>query len=126
MSLLEPSESVAVGMATVTLVYGVYQIALPTLVDERVADSDNPDLQSSERLAAWASAVVVSGISLLTKDATVFCLGGTAIVALSWMHRHADQVSPLSGRATGAISGAFTQEEGLPVDNGDALGLFAG
>lgn len=126
MSLLKPSESIVVGMTTVTLVYGVYQIALPTLVDERVADSANPDLQSSERLAAWASASVVAGVSLLTKDATVFILGGIAVVALSWMHRHADQVSPLTGRATGIITGPFTQEEGLPVDNGDTLGLFSG
>jgi uncharacterized membrane protein len=126
MSMLKPPESVVVGMTVVTLVYGVYQIALPSIVDERVADSDNPDLQAAEKLASWTAAAVVSGVSLLTKDATVFIMGGTALIVLSWMHRHADQVSPLSGKATGVVTGPFTQEDGLPVDNGGDMGLFAG
>jgi hypothetical protein len=53
------------------------------------------------------AAAAVAGVSLLSKDPTVFVLGGGMIVALSWWHRHANHYDAAigmigqSGMATG-------------------------
>jgi hypothetical protein len=80
-------------------VYSVYDMSMPSLADVRNVDSNNVDIQSAERTATWVAAGLVTGVALITSDATVFVIGGAAIVAFAWMFRHADQVNPLSGRA---------------------------
>lgn len=96
----KPEISIGFGLATATLVYGVFQHALPPITDIRVAEAQDHDVEAAERSAAWISAAVVAGISLLTRDATVFVIGGGMLVALSWWHKHADQVDPVSGLAS--------------------------
>jgi len=115
---LRPEMSLTVGLATATLVYGVYSSALPPIADVRVADPNNEDIESAERLAAWTSAAAVAGISLITKDPTVFIMGGLMVVVLSWWHRHADQVSPLTHKAVGGAEGLTLTQETAPVDFG--------
>lgn len=100
MALRTPEVSLGMGLATATVVYGIYQGALPNVADVRSLDAHNKDVESAERLAAWTAAGVVAGISLLAKDATVFILGGSMVVAMSWWHRHADAVVPAAGKAT--------------------------
>ncbi|TDC20621.1 hypothetical protein E1265_21360 [Streptomyces sp. 8K308] len=96
----KPEISIGFGLATATLVYGVYQHALPPITDIRVADQQDHDVEAAERSAAWISAGVVAGVSLLTRDATVFVLGAGMVVLMAWWHRHADQVDPVSGLAS--------------------------
>lgn len=97
---LKAETSLFVGLTTATIVYGIYQGALPTLADVRTVEPNNTDLQSAEKTATWTAAAVVAGVSLLARDATVFIMGGTMLVALSWLHRYSDQVNPLTKRAT--------------------------
>jgi hypothetical protein len=47
---------------------------------------------------AWMAAAVVSGISLLAKDATVFIVGGAMVVGLDWLTRYANWTNPASGK----------------------------
>ena len=125
---LKPETSLIVGLGTATLVYGIYQAALPPIADVRVAESDNRDIQASERLASWTSAAVVAGVSLITKDPTIFILGGSMVIVLAWWHRHADQVSPLTGKAVGSFFSPPMTQEQLPTDFGyeDSMPTFAG
>lgn len=97
---LKPEISIGFGLATATLVYGVYQHALPPITDIRVAPQSDHDVRAAEKSAAWMSAAIVAGVSLITRDATVFILGGGFLVAMSWWHKHADQVDPVSGLAS--------------------------
>jgi hypothetical protein len=83
-----------VGLATAAVVYGVYTTALPSVADIRTTPQNNADVESTEKTAAWMSAAVVGGISLIAKDATVFILGGAMILGLSWWYKHADTVNP--------------------------------
>jgi len=94
MAGLKPEISLPVGLATAAVVYGIYQNGLPPVVDIRTAPQNHPDVEGAERAAAWTSAVVVAGISLIAKDPTVFVIGGAMVVALSWWHRHANNVNP--------------------------------
>lgn len=96
---LKREVSLGVGLATAALVWGVYNSALPSIAEARVAAPNDTDLAAAERAATWTAAAVVAGVSLLAKDPTVFILGGTMVVALAWWHRHANLNNPLTGQA---------------------------
>lgn len=82
--------SLGTGLAVAGLVWGIYNSALPSVAETRVASPNDNDLAAAERTATWTAAAVVSGISLLAKDPTVFVLGGSMVVALAWWHRHSN------------------------------------
>lgn len=134
--MLKPEVSLPVGLATAAVVYGVYQAALPPVADVRTADRSHPDVQAAERTASWFSAAVVSGISLLAKDPTIFVIGSSAVIALAWWYRHSDQVIPELSKAVpnyardmvfnepGPTPPAAAQPDGAPVAEYSADGGF--
>lgn len=91
---LKPDASVMVGLATGAVVYGIYVNALPPIADVRSVPENEPNVDAAERTAAWMSAAVVSGISLITRDMTVFIIGGSLVIALSWWNKHASMTIP--------------------------------
>lgn len=112
---LKPEVSLPVALATAAVVYGVYLNALPPVVDIRTAAPNHPDVASSEKAAAWTSAAVVGGVALIAKDMTVFIIGGSMIVALSWWNRHANMVDPATGLAVPKIGGGTDDQ--MPVED---------
>lgn len=113
---LKPEVSVGTGIALAALVYGVYSHALPSLVDHRVGDPGDVDAAAAERVATWTTATAVAAISLITKDPTIFVIGGSMVVAMSLWHRHANMVNPLTGRATAP----------MPMDSATTDDMYAG
>jgi hypothetical protein len=95
-----PEVSLGMGLATAALVWGIYNSALPSLAEARVTAQNDADLASAERSATWTAAAVVAGVSIISRDATVFVFGGAMVVTLAWLHRHANQVHPDIGKAT--------------------------
>lgn len=104
MSGLKPESSLMVGLATATVVYGIYQAALPNLADVRSLDARNSDVESAERLASWTAAGVVAGIALLAQDMTVFIIGGAMVTGMAWWNRHANEITPLTGKPLSSMS----------------------
>ena len=104
MALRTPEASLGVGIGTAALAYIVFDMSLPPLADVRQVETGNVDIQRAERVATGVSSVLVAGIGLITEDATVFIVGGVMVIALAWMYRHADQVSPLAGRVVPHLS----------------------
>lgn len=100
---LKPDVSLGVALATATVVYGIHSNMTPPVADVRSLESNNGDIQASERAASWISAAVVAGISLLAKDPTIFVVGGTMVVVMAWTTRHADQVDTVTKRASTAM-----------------------
>lgn len=98
---LKPEVSLGVGAAVAALVYGIYSNALPTAADIRSLDSNNDDINATEKHAEWLATAVVAGISLIAKDATIFIIGGLSVVGMSWLHRHANAVNPLTQNVSG-------------------------
>jgi len=96
MSKLDAKTSVAIGLGAMGLVWGIYGQALPPLADVRVGPSNDPDANSAEKAARWTSAGAVTVIALVSKDATVFIMGMSAMIAFSWLHRHANAVDPVT------------------------------
>lgn len=95
--MLGRESSVTVGLATAAVVWGIYQVSMPAIADVRVSEPHDRDLAATERTAAWTSAAVVGGISLIAKDPTVFVIGASMIIALSWWHRHANAYQATMG-----------------------------
>lgn len=106
---LKPEASVTVGIATATLVYAIHQKALPSIADARTVPPGNMDMQAAERTASWVAAGSVAGISLITGDMTVFIIGGAAVIALAWWHRHSDMVIPELSQAIPHFGGESDQ-----------------
>jgi len=108
---LKPEFSVLTGLATATVVYGIYQTSMPSVADVRSLQANNGDIAKSERTASWAAAGVVSGVALIAKDPTIFIIGGGTLVAMAWMHRHANAVHPTTGTTAVAMEPRVSQAE---------------
>lgn len=115
---LERKTSVGVGLGAIAVVWGIYNQSLPTVADARVAQPANTDLAAAEKSARWTAGAVVTGLALITWDATVFIFGAGALIAFSWMHRHANQVNPAQGAAYLPSSRAQSPDGSAVVDNG--------
>jgi len=97
---LSPKDSIGTGLAVGGVAFTVFNMSLPPLTDIRAADPENHDVFAAERTATWIAAGLVVGVSAMVGDATVFIIGGTTVVVLAWLYRHANEVSPVSGVAT--------------------------
>lgn len=95
-SKLDSKTSVAIGLGTMGLVWGIYGQVVPKVADLRVHASNDRDAASAEKAARWTSGGAVVAIALITRDPTVFIMGGTAVIAFSWLHRHANAVDPMT------------------------------
>lgn len=125
-----PQVSLGLGLACATLTYGIFQGAMPTQADVRSLDAHNDDIYASEKMAAWTAGAAVAGISLLAKDYTVFVIGGSMVIAMSWWYKHANNVDPASGRAQSAgpsvsdATPAITQDEAPQLYSVPVTGMY--
>lgn len=101
---LKPEASVMSGLAVCGVVYGIHTNFTPTMADIQGLPAGNKDVDGSERAATWLSIGVVSGISLLAKDPTIFVMGSVATVAMAFLTRHAVWTEPTSHPAAAAAS----------------------
>lgn len=86
---LKPEAGVLAGLATAGVVYSIHTVFHPSVADMQGLPAGNKDVDASERKATWLSAGVVSGISLLAKDPTIFVIGSAATIAMAFFSRHA-------------------------------------
>jgi hypothetical protein len=91
--------SIGMGLAVAGVVFAVYSNVTPNMADIRAAEPGNADVDGTRKLAAWTSAGVVGGISLIAKDPTIFIIGGAMVIAMDWFHRHSNEVDPRTGKA---------------------------
>jgi hypothetical protein len=124
-SLLKPELSVPVAAALSTLVYGIYSQATPSIADIRVGRQNDANIESSRKGAAWAAAGSVAAISLITKDPTVFVVGGGMVILMDWWTRHANAVDPATGTASSVGSAPTSPMAPAPIDGGDVQFAFA-
>ena len=97
--MLDRKTSLAVGLGTAALVYGVYDLALPEIVNARAAEPNDPHLSAAEKSARWVSGALVVGIAVIARDAIVFIMGGGMVIGMSWLYRHANCVDPTTASA---------------------------
>jgi hypothetical protein len=113
---MKPDAEVSIALATGVMAYGAYQLALPSMADIRSLEPNNKDIQSSERVAAWTAAGLVSLVALLTKSPAVFSVGGLVVIASSWTTKHADKVSNVTKKASAMVPNPAMGSEGVVGD----------
>lgn len=89
--------SLGLGLATATVVFAIYN-RQPSQADIRVGKAGDEHIETVRKQNAWTAAGVVAAISLLAKDATIFIVGGSAVIVLDWTTRINNWTNPLSGR----------------------------
>ena len=95
---LKPSEEIQVSALSAAVVYSIFQLNTPNLADVKAAPAGSAPAHKSVKTAAWTSAAVISGLSLLAKSPTIFIVGSTMIVLESWKYFHANATSPQTGQ----------------------------
>jgi len=95
-SILKPEASVVAGLATIGAVFGVYQLNLGSVAQVTATDSNHPVLASSRRKAGYTALILVSALTLITRDANVGILGGGTIIAMELSYRHGIMSNPQS------------------------------
>lgn len=98
MAIIKPPESITIGLAEVAAVYVIYQNALPNHADIRSAPPHNTDIEAARKKAAWTSAAVIGFVYLLSRDLNSFLLGGLALGGIDFLTKHANGVSPATGK----------------------------
>lgn len=94
---LKPDASVMAGLATAGVVYAIHTNMTPSAADVSALPAGNKDVDIAERQATWMSIGVVSAISLLAKDPTIFVLGSVATVGMALLTRNANWRESTSG-----------------------------
>lgn len=96
-SILKPDGSITMGIATGILVYAIYDRSLPDAATMHATDPGDLNIDAARKKATWASAGVLSAITLLTKDVNVLVLGAVVLFALDMHARHANASNPDTG-----------------------------
>lgn len=94
---LPSDKSLLVGLGLAAGVFAIHQNLTPSLADVRVADPEDRDVDSSERTATMIGSALVTAVALMARDATVFIIGETVVLAMSWTYKHANTVDPRTG-----------------------------
>lgn len=93
-SILKPEGSVAGSLATVGVVYGIYQVNCGPAVQAHATTPNHPAMESSRKKAGYMAYTLVSALFLLTRDANLFILGCGSIIAMEISYRHAIMADP--------------------------------
>lgn len=97
---LDRSVSVMGSIATLAAVYAVHSNFTPPVADIQGMPAGVPDIDVAEKRATWTCIGVVSVISLLAKDPTIFVVGSAGTFGLSLATKHANWTEPLMGGRT--------------------------
>jgi hypothetical protein len=87
---LKPEYSVMTGLAVMGTVFAVHAQATPTQADIQALPPGNQDIDQAERKATIMGAGVVSVVSLIAKDPTIFVMGSVMVVGLAVWTRHSN------------------------------------
>lgn len=115
MSVLKREQSVGVGLGVMALTWAVYTQTCPRIADLRVSRQSDTQAASAEKAARWTAGAVVVGVAAITRDATVFIMGGVMVVALSWMHRQANWVDPTRALGYAPTAPSIHTGDGMPT-----------
>lgn len=95
---LKPEFSVMGGLAVAAIVFAVHSQATPSQSDIQALPAGTPDIDDAERKATILSAGVVSGVSLIAKDPTIFVIGSSMVIALAVWTRRSNWMESIGGK----------------------------
>lgn len=123
-SVLKPEGSIVAGVAVAGSVYAIYSMNVGTVSQAHASDANHVSLESSRKKAGYTSFILVSALTLISKDANVGILGFGSIAAMEVLYRHAIMVEPFSGVMQPPAETTYQAAENVvPIqDQGYAVG----
>lgn len=97
---LKPELSLGASLAVMALDFGIYQLHMPASADIRSSRPHNQAIDSSRKAATWTAVGAAAALSLLAREPNIFIFGAGFAVVLDFYYRHANAVSPQSGKVT--------------------------
>ncbi|WP_371591263.1 hypothetical protein [Streptomyces sp. NBC_00470] len=95
---LKPEFSVMGGLAVAAIVFSVHSQATPSQSDIQALPAGTPDIDDAERKATILSAGVVSAVSLIAKDPTIFVIGAGMTIAMALWTRRSNWMESIGGK----------------------------
>jgi hypothetical protein len=105
-SYLKPENSLIMGAAVIGLVIANYNLHNGTAAQASASDAWQPQLVTSNKKAGWTSLAAVAGIALISRDANVFILGCSAVIAMHSSYLHSIATSPQLNQVVAPASAA--------------------
>jgi hypothetical protein len=93
-----PDSATMVGLLTAAGVYLIYQNALPSVADVRVAPPNDNDAEQARKAAAWKSALLIGLVFVVARDLNSYIISGAALVGIDYMYKHANMLHPHTGK----------------------------
>lgn len=87
---LKPEYSVMTGLAVMGTVFAVHAQATPSQADIQALPAGNHDIDQAERKATYMGVGIVSVVSLIAKDPTIFVMGSIGVVGMAFWTRHSN------------------------------------
>lgn len=97
-----PADSMTIALAAAGGVFVIYGSKVGPVADVHATHPGDISINASIKKAGWESILLVSALTLLSRDLNVAILGFGAVVLEHTFYLHADMASP----ATGQISAA--------------------
>lgn len=94
---MKPEYSVVSGLAVGGLVVAIHANATPTMADIQSLPAGQPEIAQQEKKATWMCVGIVSIVSLLAKDPTIFVIGALTTAGMSLATKHANWATPGAG-----------------------------
>jgi hypothetical protein len=110
-SILNPSQSVAIGVGIGVVDLFIFDKHLPAIADVRTADPQDTDIDAARRSATMQCIAINGLVSLMTRDWDVFLIGGAITAAMSWTFAHANTVHPATGTTQAPGETAMTPDD---------------
>lgn len=96
-SVFKPEGSVMSGIAVAGTVYAVYSMSVGPVASVAMTEPNHPSLESSRKKAGYLSFILVSALTLITRDGNVGVLGYASIIGMEVAYRHGIMADPVSG-----------------------------
>lgn len=123
-SVLKPEGSVVAGVAVAGSVFALYNMDLGPVSSAHASDANHPALESSRKKAGYTAFILVSALTLITKDSNVGILGFASIIAMEVHYRSAIMAAPATGVIVPPTEDSYAPAQNVvPITSqGEAVG----
>lgn len=94
----KPADSMTIGLTTAAGVVVIYNAKVGPVADLHASQSGDPGNNATIRKAGVESLLLVTAMTLLSRDLNVAILGYAAVLLEHTMHLHAEMANPANGQ----------------------------
>ena len=122
LSRLQPDTATSVGILTAVGVYLIYNNALPSMADVRMAGPNDEAVESARKGAAWKSAALITVVFLVARDLNSYIISGVALVGIDYMYKHHNAIESSTGKLDAGTPMTIAPGSGAPLQAVESYG----